>query len=188
MKIRYKNFRLWIISAVIILLLIIISITTNYATDKVMEKQTYTELGIEEETVEFGGIFELKNLKLSVTNTSKINVLELFDGRREYMYPQEGYEFIVVTVKFENISTSEEPERISYSPDHFNMINSNRQSLRRVTSRVVYDNQLPSGQVLSGGTAEGCIIFEQPVNDKNLMLEYNTAYGGNHRVIFDIFQ
>jgi hypothetical protein len=93
-----------------------------------------------------------------------------------------GNEFIVVHVKINNKST----DKINYNPFDFKMQNSKGQ----ITDRAIFtpdrDTKLDSGELVSGGEVEGSISFEEPINDKGLILIYTPSVWSDNSLKFSI--
>ncbi len=87
--------------------------------------------------------------------------------------PSEGNEFILVTVKIENKSD----EKITYYAGNWKMQNSLGQE-----TEVKYTKNFDSGELLKDGIKEGIIVFEQPVNDNDLRLNfyYDTLFSSDY--------
>lgn len=102
-----------------------------------------------------------KGVEMTVTKVEKSQGTE-FDK------PKDGKEFVVVTVNIKNNSN----EKLSYNPFYFKMQNSSGQIEDGTFSTVNQDTALKSGDLATGGNVTGTVIFEEPVNDKGLLLQY----------------
>lgn len=87
--------------------------------------------------------------------------------------PSEGNEFILVTVKIENKSD----EKIKYYAGNWKMQNSLGQE-----TGAKYTKNFDSGELLKNGIKEGIIVFEQPINDNDLRLNfyYDTLFSSDY--------
>ena len=86
----------------------------------------------------------------------------------EYDTPKEGCEYVIVNVTIENKSE----EKISYNPYDWKMENSQGQETDQTIVLFNSDTQLNSGDLKSGGKVSGTLVFEQPVGDPELKLNY----------------
>lgn len=89
----------------------------------------------------------------------------------EYDKPKSGMEWVIATVTITNSGTGE----ISYNPYDFKMQNSKGQITDGTFAMVNQDTALQSGSLASNGSITGTLIFEQPKNDKALVLKYSGA-------------
>ena len=89
----------------------------------------------------------------------------------EYNKPKSGMEWVIATVTITNSGTGE----ISYNPYDFRMQNSKGQITDGAFATVNQDTALHSGSLASKGSITGTLIFEQPKNDKALVLKYSGA-------------
>lgn len=88
----------------------------------------------------------------------------------EWDKPKDGNEFIIVNVTIKNGGSSE----ISYNPYDFTMQNSKGQITDQAFTTINTDTALSSGQLVAGGEVSGTIVFEQPINDSELILKYKS--------------
>lgn len=82
--------------------------------------------------------------------------------------PKSGHEYVVVTVKIENKSEG----KIPYNPFDWQMENSKGQEEEVAFTTVDSDTALDSGDLAAGGTVEGTLVFEEPIGDTGLKLNY----------------
>ena len=110
------------------------------------------------------GINEVGKYKdIAITLTG----VEKSDGKR-YDAPKSGMEYIIVLVKIENVGEN----NISYNPYDFKMMNSKKQIESHTFSTVDKDTTLSYGDLAPGGEVEGTIVFEEPIGDAELILQY----------------
>ncbi len=102
-------------------------------------------------------------------NYSIVNV-EKF-AKKEYSEAKAGYEYVLVKVKIENKSD----KKISYNPYDWKMQNSLGQEIDSTYVFASNDTRLNSGDLLTNGIIEGTIVWEQPIADKGLMLNYYSS-------------
>lgn len=98
-----------------------------------------------------------------------VNSVEKSSGS-EWDKPKEGNEFVIVNVTIKNGGKSE----ISYNPFDFSMQNSKGQITDQALTTINTDTALSSGQLASGGEISGTVVFEQPVDDAELILKYKS--------------
>ncbi|MDD5606859.1 MAG: DUF4352 domain-containing protein [Candidatus Pacebacteria bacterium] len=93
--------------------------------------------------------------------------------------PIEGNEFVLVTIKIENKSD----KKISYSSFNWKMQNSLGQE-----TDAKYTKDFDSGELLKSGIKEGIIIFEQPIGDGDLKLNFynNTLFDDSYVFQIDL--
>lgn len=86
----------------------------------------------------------------------------------EWESPKKGHEYVIVTLKIENKSD----DVIAYNTFDWKMENSKGQLDGETFSTVNSDSALNSGDLKSGGTKKGTLVFEEPKKDKKLKLHY----------------
>lgn len=85
-----------------------------------------------------------------------------------YKSPKEGNQFLIVTVYIKNNSS----KKVSYSYENWTMSNSKGEEKKRFFSSINVDDALYSGQLVIGGIKTGSMVFEQPINDSKLRMNY----------------
>lgn len=88
--------------------------------------------------------------------------------------PKTGKEFVVVHVTIKNNGSL----NLSYNPWYFKVQNSQGQQESITFSTIDSDTSLSAGELISGGTVSGTIVFEEPVDDQNLILIYQDSIWG----------
>lgn len=119
-----------------------------------------TETSVPDRIYKLGEEISLDEYAVTVTKVEK----SLGD---EWDKPKDGYEYVIVYMKFKNTSN----EIISYwASQHFKMQNSKGQieSARFISKNK--DTRLDFGELAPDGEIEGSIAFEQPKNDADLTL------------------
>lgn len=96
----------------------------------------------------------------------------------KYDKPKDGKEYIIVHVTIKNNGS----KNLSYNPFYFKMQNSQGQQEDKTISMVDQDTALLSGELTPGGTVSGTIVFEEPVNDNNLILIYQDNVWSNNMI------
>ena len=163
--IHYKLFgriNLWII---IILVLVIVGGSLIYFTQTEDNQKENTQgvfVSSSKEVFEMNDIIEYKgvNYKVIDIQTSMGN---------SYKEPEEGNQFIIVTVSIENNTD----EKIAYSYNNWTVSNSDsKEDAKRIFSSINVDNALYSGKLVVGGVKKGSMVFEQPIDAKDVTLNY----------------
>lgn len=108
-----------------------------------------------------GETVKYKGIEMTVTKIEK-------SQGTEYDKPKDGKEFVIATISIKNNAN----EKLSYNPLYFKMQNSSGQIEDEAFSTVNQDTALKSGDLATGGNVTGTVIFEEPVNDKGLLLQY----------------
>lgn len=123
-----------------------------------------------------GETAKYKDVEMTVIKVDKSN-------GTEYDKPKDGKEFVIVTVKIKNNSS----KNLAYNPFYFKMKNSKGQIEDGTFSTVNKDTALNSGDLASGGEVEGTVIFEEPVGDNGLILQYqDNVFMDNAKLQFKI--
>lgn len=156
----YKKVWFWIIVVVVVVLAIAVAGSngdTNTQTGAQTETETKTEYNKGEEAI-------LGNGAITVTKVEK-------SKGNDWDKPKSGKEFVIVSVTIENKGDS----NLSYNPFDFKMQNSQGQQEEMTFSTIDQDTALQSGELIPGGKVSGTIIFEQPKDDKGLVLIYSDS-------------
>lgn len=96
-----------------------------------------------------------------------VNV-EKTQGSNEWIKPEEGNEYVKVTIRIENKSS----EKISYNALDWQMVNADGVEDGFGTYTGDDDKELSSGDLDAGGKIEGVLVWEQKIGDENLRLRY----------------
>ncbi|MDI6604042.1 MAG: DUF4352 domain-containing protein [Thermoanaerobacteraceae bacterium] len=143
----------------VFLLLLIGSGESNSPTNSAQSNNTTQEKA--KQFYNVGETAKVNGAEMTVTKVEKSNGTE-FDK------PKDGMEFVIVTVKIKNGGK----DKLSYNPFYFKMQNSKGQITDETFSTINQNTALKSGDLAVGGEVEGSIIFEEPVNDNGLVLQY----------------
>lgn len=73
-------------------------------------------------------------------------------------------------------------ENISYNPFNFKMANSEGQIVDQALTIIDNDTSLESGELAPGGTVSGTIVFEQPIDDPELQLQFEPSFWSSDMV------
>ncbi|WP_165998432.1 DUF4352 domain-containing protein [Bacillus sp. Cs-700] len=116
-------------------------------------------------------------------NDKELTVLKVEKSKgNEYSSLKSGDEYVIISVKITNNSK----EKISYNPYDFEMSNSKGQILQHSYSGIHEDTALHYGELAPGGTVEGTVLFEQPIDDKKLQLQYTVNFWRDRMIRVDL--
>lgn len=161
-----KKWWFWVIVAVV-LIIIIAAVSgggskngTAVSSSSSAEPKTSTALA--DEVYAVGQTASIDNCEMTVTNVKK-------SAGGEYDKPQkDGSEFVIVSVTIKN----DGKDNLAYNPYYFKMKNSQGQITDTTFTTVDQSTALNSGDLASGGSVSGTIVFEEPKNDAGLILQY----------------
>lgn len=122
-----------------------------------------------------GDKVQLGDNVLTVTNVEK-------SGGNEFDKPQEGKQYVIVTVKIDNAGS----KNISYNPFDFKMANSQGQIVDQAFTIINNDTALQSGELAPNGSVTGTIAFEQPANDPGLQLQYSPSFWSDDTIMINL--
>ena len=97
----------------------------------------------------------------------KIVKVERSNGN-SYKSPKQGNQFLIVTVYIKNNTD----DKVPYSYENWTMSNSKGEEKKRIFTSINVDNALYSGELVIGGIKTGSMVFEQPINDSKLILNF----------------
>ena len=86
----------------------------------------------------------------------------------EFKKPKEGNQFLIIYLKIINISE----EKIRYSNKSWKMENSNEEETKRIFTPIDIKTALYSDNLPIGAEKEGTLVFEEPIDDQNLKLNF----------------
>ena len=123
---------------------------------------------------------KIQDLNGNAKTTFNVNETAVYEGANytvtnveysngsEWDKPADGKQFVVVTVKIENKSDS----KTSYNVYDWKMVNSQGQEDDQSFSTIDSDTNLGSGTLAANGTKTGTIVFEEPIDESSLKLQY----------------
>lgn len=165
---KQKKLPWWAIVLIIIIVIGVISSlgssdTPEGSSTDTTSNNSRTETKKQENKKEFNQneTVTYKNVKYTITNVEKYTA-------RNYDEAKDGQEFVTVHIKIENNSDS----TIDYNSYDWKMQNSNGQLDDVAFTIADSDTALHSGQLISGGSKEGTLTFEEPIGDSSLKLTY----------------
>lgn len=98
----------------------------------------------------------------------------------DYASPEEGKEYVAVTVAITNTKSRE----ASFNTYDFEIQDSN--GVRKSESWVGGEGRLSSGSLASGGTVTGILAYEIPADDSGLKLIYKTNMFSSKNIIVNL--
>ncbi len=98
----------------------------------------------------------------------------------EYNKPEDGKVFVIVSLKIVNNSDG----KIDYNPFNWKVVNSQGQEDDySITGSLQTEHSLDSGSLIGGGSVEGDVVFEEPIDGTLKLNFYNTVFDSNY--VFD---
>ena len=97
----------------------------------------------------------------------KVVKIETSKGN-SYKSPKAGHQFLIVTVYIKNNTG----DKVPYSYENWTMSNSKGEEKKRIFSSINVDTALYSGELVVGGIKTGSMVFEQPINDHKLKMNF----------------
>ncbi len=97
----------------------------------------------------------------------KIVKVETSEGNY-YKTPEDGNQFLIVTVYIKNNTGA----KIPYSYVNWTMSNSKDEEKKIIFTSINVDDALYSGDLVIGGIKTGSMVFEQPINDPKLRMNF----------------
>lgn len=97
----------------------------------------------------------------------KVTKIESSQGN-SYKSPKEGNQFLIVTISIKNNSDRKMP----YSYENWTMSNSKGEEKKRIFTSINVEDALYSGELVIGGIKKGSMVFEQPIDDPKLKMNF----------------
>ena len=136
-----------------------INVYSNFkgTTDAVVvsEKATREKIFAMNDVITYNGV-DYKIVKVETSNGNS------------YKSPKEGNQFLIVTVYIKNNTN----DKVPYSYENWTMSNSKGEEKKRIFTSINVNNALYSGELVIGGIKTGSMVFEQPINDSKLILNF----------------
>ena len=121
----------------------------------VSEKATKEKIFSMDDVITYNGVdYKIVKVETSMGNS--------------YKSPKDGNQFLIVTVYIKNNTD----DKILYSYENWTMSNSKGEEKKRIFSSINVNNALYSGELVIGGIKTGSMVFEQPINDSKLILNF----------------
>lgn len=141
----------------------VISSSTSSATKAASSKSAASKV---DQVFNVGQTVKVENCEMTVTKVDK-------SAGGEFEVPQKpSDEFVIVNVKIKNDGT----DNLSYNSLYFKMQNSQGQITGTTITTIDQSTALNSGELVAGGSVSGTIVFQEPKNDKGLILQYQDNY------------
>ena len=167
-SIRFLNNRLsFKVLLIIVLSLVVIGTCSYFGVDAYKDRDNNDSEVVIGEKATTDKIFSMGDLitydgvdyKVMKVRTSKGNY---------YKTPKEGYEFVIVTVYIKNNTGN----KIPYSYVNWTMSNSINEEKEVMFTSINANDALYSGELVIGGIKIGSMMFEQPIKDSKLRLNF----------------
>lgn len=97
-----------------------------------------------------------------------VSKVEMSDGM-EFYRPKDGMEYAIITIRVRNVGEG----NMRYTPYDYRIQNSQGQITDQAFSIIDTQTHLGDGELTSGGSVEGTIVFEVPKGDENLILTFS---------------
>ena len=121
----------------------------------VSEKATTDKLFAIGDSISYNGV----DYRITKVETSMGNA---------YKSPKSGNQFLIVYLSIKNRTDNKVP----YSYENWTMSNSKGEEKKRIFTSINVQTALYSGELVIGGIKNGSIVFEQPINDKKLKMNF----------------
>ena len=121
----------------------------------VSEKATTDKIFAIGDSISYNGVdYRITNVETSMGNA--------------YKSPKSGNQFLIVYLSIKNKTDN----KIPYSYQNWTMSNSKGEEKKRIFTSINVQTALYSGELVIGGVKNGSIVFEQPINDKKLRMNF----------------
>lgn len=125
------------------------------------------------EVFSVGDIIAYDNKEITV-----VSVTRNYNTGNQFLHPDEGKEFIKVSVKIENKSN----DKISYGTWDWEIQDSDGDIKSVAGIQYATDGALGSGDLAAGGKKSGDLYFEVPAGDTGLVLHYKSSFWSSKTV------
>ena len=112
-------------------------------------------------------VFDMNDIITYNSIDYKVVKIETSKGNN-YKSPKAGHQFLIVTVYIKNNTG----KKVPYSYENWTMSNSKGEEKKRIFSSINVDTALYSGELVIGGIKTGSMVFEQPINDPKLKMNF----------------
>lgn len=120
-----------------------------------------------------GDIVESENLRITFISTSD------YTSDNQFLQPKEGYKYIQAEFEFENIGKNDEfVSEVDFScyADGYDM------------EEKYFDGASLSATLSAGKKTKGAVFFEVPADAKEIILEYETNYWTEKKIVFNVLK
>jgi len=164
---KKKKMGLWITLGVIAVIIIAVAVGGGKGTSSMPAPAGATITTTAQPTADSDKVYTVSEAASIAGCNMVVNGVTKSNGT-EYDTPQSGNEYVIVNVTISNSGK----ENLAYNPFYFKMQNSKGQITDTAFASVNQDTALNSGELAPGGSVTGTVVFEQPVNDAGLILQY----------------
>ena len=151
----------------VLVLLIIFGVGSYYGMDVYKSLTGKDDVVVADDNATKDKVFSMKDVITYKGVSYKVVKVETSSGN-SYKSPKEGNQFLIVTLHIRNNTK----DKVHYSYANWTMSNSLGEEKQRIFSSINVDTALYSGNLVVGGIKTGSIVFEQPINDSKLVLNY----------------
>ncbi|MCL2094777.1 DUF4352 domain-containing protein [Candidatus Saccharibacteria bacterium] len=164
----YKKVWFWLLIALAAFIII-----PTVTSDSDREPRRAGESGEESRTdSKVGDVIAWEGKEITVTAVERN-----WSSGNQFIAPNSGNEFVVVTVSIENKSD----RNINFNPFDWRMQNGDG-AIEGHSWTAEANNALGSGELIPNGRRSGTILFEVPDGDDNLTLHYRPSFWSNREV------
>ncbi len=173
----YKKWWFWLIIVIVLLTIFSAGGSNNEATKVGENSNTSTSTdqsastNIEDQTFAVGDVISYDNVEITV-----VSVERNYNTGNQFITPEEGKEYIRVSVKIENKTD----DKISYNSYDWEIQDSDG-DIQNV-ALYTQDGALSSGELAAGGKKTGDLFFEVPKDDDGLILHYEVSFWSNKTI------
>lgn len=171
----YKKWWFWVIIIVILIGVGGAAASSDKDAKKVGSGNITTSQGDDGSTTfKVGDIIAIEDQEITVTSVQR-------NWAAEYSKPDEGKEYVKVTVKIENKSD----DTTSYNALNWSMEDGDG-AIETETFVLGNDDALNSGNLAKGGKKTGSIVFEVPKGDQNLKIHYKPNLFSSREAVINL--
>ncbi|MGM9879505.1 MAG: DUF4352 domain-containing protein [Bacilli bacterium] len=163
----FKNRLSYKTLALIVICLVVLGISSYFGVDAYRDFTNADNTVVVGEKATTEKIFGMGDLITYNGMDYKVVKVETSEGN-SYKAPKEGNQFLIVTVYMKNNTG----EKVQYSYKNWTMSNSNGDEEKRIFTSVNVDTALYSGDLVIGGIKTGSMVFEQPIGDPKLRMNF----------------
>lgn len=173
----YKKWWFWVI--IILVLAAIGGVSSNKNNGELVSTgNTQTSNSDEKKEYAVGDTVSINQREFTITNVERN-----FLTGNEFVDPDEGKEYIKVTVKIANKTNS----KIRYSDYDMELVDTNGVVINpSAFASAQLDDYLSSGELMADGTKTGSTLFEVAAGEQGLKLHYKPSYWSNKEAVFNL--
>lgn len=173
----YKKWWFWVI--IILVLAAIGGVSSNKNNGELVSTgNTQTSNSDEKKEYAVGDTVSINQREFTITNVERN-----FLTGNEFVDPDEGKEYIKVTVKIANKTNS----KIRYSDYDMELVDTNGVVINpSAFASAQLGDYLSSGELMADGTKTGSTLFEVAAGEQGLKLHYKPSYWSNKEAVFNL--